>query len=42
MRRLMVGAASLLTLACTVTQGRAPGMPSDGEGLVVTYYYLNF
>ncbi len=32
---------SLVSLGCAKTIEAAPGQP-DGEGIVVTYYYLNF
>jgi hypothetical protein len=37
-------AAALALVACAPTRvdTAAPGMPSDGQDVVVTYYYLNF
>jgi hypothetical protein len=41
-RVLFVTATLLLGCAPTRVDADAPGMPPEGERLVVTYYYLNF
>ncbi|MDX2013063.1 MAG: hypothetical protein SFW67_22910 [Myxococcaceae bacterium] len=42
MHRPLLASLSLLAAACAPTSVDAPGMPAEGEPLVVTYYYLNF